>query len=162
MRRTFSIPNPCNEVPFGQFAEVLVYTSVPESRNFNDEGSRHDLVIFGAHLDLTGPAINYFLWPPQNRQKRFHTAVRTRNSSEVTYRRSVASNFIVLIEDGECTRREENWAEPAITGPTTPLPSSTSVPQYGEPSPCSKYSLHFALQKSCERTEHTRSVGRHA
>ena len=101
IRRTFGVPDPCDEVPFCQRPEVLVHTSVPEPRNLNDESGRHDLVVFGTHLDLAGPAINCCPRPHGATRKWFRTAVRTRNSSEVTYRRSVASNFIVVIEDKE-------------------------------------------------------------
>jgi len=59
--RTLGVSNSRDEVPLGQFAEILVHTSVPKPGNLNDEGGRHDFMVFGAHLDLAWPAINYRL-----------------------------------------------------------------------------------------------------
>ena len=72
--RTFGVPDPCNEVPFGQLAQVLVHTSVSEPGNLNDECGWHDFVIFGAHLDLARPAIN--------RRLRIHKTARNSYGSQ--------------------------------------------------------------------------------
>ena len=69
--RTLGVSNPRDEVPFGKLPEVLVHTPVPEPGNLNDEGGWHDFVVFGTHLDLAGPVINYRLRVHETARKGF-------------------------------------------------------------------------------------------
>jgi len=53
-----------------QLSEVLVYTPVSKPGDLNDERCRHDLVIFGAHLNLGGTSDQLHFYDSTKRPER--------------------------------------------------------------------------------------------
>lgn len=88
---TFCVLNLRDQVTLRQRANDFVDSSASETRYLDYQAQRNDFVVFGPHLDLWRTVVSEY-W---GNLRKGRTAVRTLNSSEVIYRRSVASSFMV-------------------------------------------------------------------
>src|SRR6266404_6894518 len=89
--RTLGVLNLGHQISLSQHAKGLVHAPIPKAGDLRNQRARHDLVIFRTHLDLNS---SQSLHIHQTNGMCARTEVRTLNSSDVRYRRSVTSSFI--------------------------------------------------------------------